>query len=110
MGATDPVTPSSPSMTAEAAVEARRLRDQDPRHQGLRKATRELEGWFVGTLLKKMHENAAKGGLFEQNAQSGMYRDMFDDAVANAVASSGSFGLADALYRELAPHLDEERR
>lgn len=65
-----------------------------------------MESFFVGTLLKKMHETAAKGGLFEDKSESATYRDMFDDAVANEIGKRGAFGIADTLYKELVVHLD----
>jgi Rod binding domain-containing protein len=70
----------------------------------LRKATRGMETYFVGVLLKKMHESAAKGGLFEKKSESATYREMFDDAVAQQIGSRGSFGIADTLYRQMIQH------
>jgi Rod binding domain-containing protein len=77
-----------------------------PQSEKLRKATRQMESYFVGTLLKKMHETAAKGGLFEDKSESATYRDMFDDAVANEIGKRGAFGIADTLYKELVVHVD----
>src|SRR4051812_36895884 len=77
-----------------------------PHSEKLRKATRQMESYFVGTLLKKMHETAAKGGLFEDKSESATYRDMFDDAVANEIGKRGAFGIADTLYKELVVHVD----
>jgi Rod binding domain-containing protein len=67
----------------------------------LRNATREMEGYFVGVLLKKMHESASKGGLFDQRSESATYREMFDEAVAGEIGRRGAFGIADTLFREL---------
>jgi len=80
----------------------------DASHEKLRKATRQMESYFVGTLLKKMHETAAKGGLFEQSSETSTYRDMFDDAVAGEIGKRGSFGIADTLYKELVVHMDAQ--
>src|SRR5579862_9772307 len=81
-------------------------REQDPAHQKLRKATRDMESYFVGTLLKKMHESAAKGGLFEDGSETATYRDMFDEAIAAEIGKKGAFGIADVLYKQLVVHLD----
>jgi Rod binding domain-containing protein len=86
--------------------QAKAPQTKGPQSEKLRKATREMESFFVGTLLKKMHETAAKGGLFEDKSESATYRDMFDDAVANEIGKRGAFGIADTLYKELVVHLD----
>jgi Rod binding domain-containing protein len=80
----------------------------DASHEKLKKATRQMESYFVGTLLKKMHETAAKGGLFEKSSETSTYRDMFDDAVAAEIGKRGSFGIADTLYKELVVHMDAQ--
>ena len=72
----------------------------------LRKATREMESYFVGTLLKKMHETASKGGLFEEKSESATYREMLDDAIAAEIGKRGAFGIADTLFKQLVVSFD----
>jgi len=93
-----------------ASAIKKQVSEGDPAHQKLRKATRAMESYFVGTLLKKMHESAAKGGLLEENSQTATYREMFDDAVAAEIGKRGAFGLADTLYKEMVVHLDGPAR
>lgn len=81
----------------------------NPAHARLRKATREVESYFVGFLLKQMHSSAAKGGLFGQSSEAATYREMFDDAVARAIGSRGALGIADVLYDKLVVSLDAEQ-
>jgi peptidoglycan hydrolase FlgJ len=88
--------------TAEAAAQ------KDPAREKMKKACHEMEGYFVGMLMKQMHEAAAKGGLFEEKSESATYRSMFDDAVAAKIGERGSFGIADMLYRELSKRDDAE--
>jgi Rod binding domain-containing protein len=61
-----------------------------------------MEGYFVGSMLKKMHESASKSGLADESSESATFREMFDEAVGQEIGKRGSFGLADALYKELA--------
>lgn len=82
--------------------------DLQMREQKLRKATRQLEGYFVGMLLKQMHQTDQKDGLFGSDSASATYREMFDEAVGDAIGSRGAFGIADLLYKELAPRLKLE--
>ena len=72
----------------------------------LRKATREVEGYFVGVLLKKMHETAAKSPDGKQDSSATMYREMLDDAIAHEIGKKGAFGIGDMLYREMIGSLD----
>ena len=100
-GITSPVVREALAETTQRSLEQR---------QKLRKATRAVEGYFVGMLLKKMHETSTKGGLFKEDNTSATYRDMFDDAVAQEIGKRGSFGIADTLYNEMVVHLDEVKR
>src|SRR5438128_8733459 len=97
---------ANPVVRAEGAREIDKAREQDPAHQKLRKATRQMESYFVGMLLKKMRPETQKGGLFGEGSASATYRDMFDDSVAAEIGKRGSFGIADTLYREMAAHLE----
>ncbi|MGC8668629.1 MAG: rod-binding protein [Chthonomonadales bacterium] len=96
--------------TATSSTVQRTAESQDLqiRQQKLRKATRQMEGYFVGMLLKQMHEADQKEGLFGKDSASDTYREMFYDAVGEAVGSRGAFGIADMLYKELAPRLKLE--
>jgi len=93
---------------SDVQIENRKSKIENPDHEKLHKATREMESYFVGTLLKKMHETAAKGGLFEEKSESATYREMFDDAVAKEIGKRGSFGIADTLYKELVVGVDAQ--
>ena len=83
--------------TARAAEQVGSTGDKDK----LKKACSEMEGYFVGMLLKQMHHTSVKSGVFEERSESSTYREMFDDAVAGEIGKRGSFGIADMLYREL---------
>ena len=94
---------STAPILQESLVKAR---EQDSDHQKLRKATRQMESYFVGVLLKKMNDTQAKGGLFDQRPESATYREMFYDAVANEIGKQGAFGIADVLYKQLVVNLN----
>lgn len=100
---------TNPAVRADAVREVAKAREQDPAHLKLRKATRQMESYFVGMLLKKMRPEAQKGGLFGEGSASATYRDMFDDSVAAEIGKRGSFGIADTLYREMSAHLESAK-
>jgi len=59
----------------------------------LQRAAQELEGLFLGHLLKAMRSSAAGA----ERGDAGMYRDLFDEAVGQALARAGGIGLARAI-------------
>jgi Rod binding domain-containing protein len=102
MRVTDHVTDRrAGEIAGHAQIEDRKTKNEDAK---LRKACHDMESYFVGMLLKKMHESASKGGLFEEKSETATYREMFDDAVAAEIGKRGAFGIADTLYRELSVH------
>ena len=78
----------------------------DPEHKKLRKATHDMEAYFVGVLLKKLRETTGKDKLLPEDSSAATYREMFDDALAGEIGKRGSFGIADTLYKELVVNLD----
>ena len=106
-----PITPlGGPSAIDRAAQTGSSRRPADATggsdREKLKKACHEMEGYFVGMLLKQMHQSAMKGGFIEEKSESATYRDMFDDAVAAEIGKQGSFGIADMLYRNLSRELE----
>lgn len=66
----------------------------------LQEATRELEGVFLGLLMKAMRSTVGNGGLFRNGSDSQAYRDMFDQEIARSMAKSGGIGLAQMILRD----------
>jgi Rod binding domain-containing protein len=66
----------------------------------LRETARELEGVFLGQLMKAMRSTVGSGGLFKDNMDSQTYRDLFDQEVARNMAHAGGIGLADLVLRD----------
>lgn len=60
---------------------------------------------FEAILLKDILANMRKGmpSISDASYTSQMIRDMADQAVAEAASSRGGFGVAQQLYREIAP-------
>jgi len=68
--------------------------------QQLRQAAEELEGLFLGLLLKSMRSTVSEGGLFKEGTDAKMYKDMFDQEVGRALSRRGGIGLADMIIRD----------
>ncbi|HSB68416.1 MAG TPA: rod-binding protein [Candidatus Methylomirabilis sp.] len=73
-----------------------------PEAQPLREAATELEGVFLGLLLKAMRGSPASGGLFHEGSDTQMYREMFDQEIGRSLSRAGGIGLAEMILRDQA--------
>lgn len=64
-------------------------------------ALRELEHFFLYTMLREMRKTVPENSLFEKGSSMNVYQDMFDDAIAGHMADSGQFGLAKVIQEQL---------
>lgn len=76
------------------------VKQQSP--EALRKVAEQFESIFLNMMLKSMRDANLGEGIFD-NDQSKFYSDMFDQQIAVTMAKRNSFGLADALIRQLSP-------
>jgi Rod binding domain-containing protein len=78
----------------------------DKKHEALKKATQQFESYFVDEMLKEMRKTIPEDTLLgDSDHQQEIFQDMSDQAVADSVSKTGSFGLAAMMYKELAPSL-----
>ena len=63
----------------------------------LRDATQAFESLFLKTMLKTMR-SSSKETQFGQSMGADTYKDMFDDAIANAAAKKSQIGVAKTLF------------
>jgi flagellar protein FlgJ len=92
--------PISPLTGMDVAGVDLRTPSKDQNPQQLRQAAEELEGLFLGLLLKSMRGTVSEGGLFKEGTDSKMYKDMFDQEVGRSLARRGGIGLADMIVRD----------
>lgn len=68
----------------------------------LKKATQEIEAIFVKDLMAAMRRTAKHKSL--GNSLGGdMYQDMFDQAVSDSASKTGTLGIAQTIFRQMAP-------
>ena len=68
----------------------------------LHAAATQLEGVFVGMLFKEMHSTLPKDTIFgKQTNADDTWQDMLDEKRADALASTGSFGIAKMVESQL---------
>ena len=77
-------------------------------HRKLREATQQFEAFFVGYLLKEMRKSVGgEGGVLTPSQGEKIFRDMMDDELARTMSKTSQMGLADLLYEQLAPTLNQ---
>lgn len=68
----------------------------------LKKATQEIEAIFVKDLMSAMRRTAKHQSL--GNSLGGdMYQDMFDQALSETAAKTGTLGISQTIFRQMAP-------
>lgn len=66
-------------------------------------ASRLFEALLVRQILRQTQQPVIVSSLTEESAASGIYRDLFCEHLAEAIARSGTLGLAQTLQQQLLP-------
>lgn len=66
----------------------------------LKKATQGIEALFVKDLLSAMRRAIPKESLGASMAGGDIYRDMFDEALAESIGKSNALGIGQILYNQ----------
>jgi peptidoglycan hydrolase FlgJ len=67
----------------------------------LYKVSQEFEAIFIKQMLNVMRKSVSKTGLLDGGMAEEIFEDMLYDEYAQKMAESGSFGIADMIYRQL---------
>ncbi|MFQ5705969.1 MAG: transglycosylase SLT domain-containing protein [bacterium] len=70
-------------------------------HGSLRKAAQNFEAFFLTQLLQTMRKSIPNSNLFGKGQSGDIYKSLFDEKIAEAVASKGGIGLADIIIEDL---------
>jgi Rod binding domain-containing protein len=76
--------------------------DQQAALKKLHAAATQLEGVFVGMLFKEMNSTVPTDGILgKQSNAEAMWKDMLAEKQADAIAQTGSFGIAKMVENQL---------
>jgi Rod binding domain-containing protein len=76
--------------------------DQQAALKKLHAAATQLEGVFVGMLFKEMNSTVPTDGILgKQTNAEAMWKDMLAEKQADAIAQTGSFGIAKMVENQL---------
>ncbi len=95
----DPILPLGIPVNTATAFPATPANSEADR---LKETARELEGVFLGLLMKAMRSTVGSGGLFQDGTDTQTYRDMFDQEIGRSMARAGGIGLAQMVLRDQA--------
>jgi len=74
----------------------------------LKKVCREFEAIMLEMMYKQMKATVPRSDLIPRDAGHEIFESMLDESLAQEASSSGSFGLADILYRQLSMNMDSK--
>ena len=69
----------------------------------LHKACQQFEAILLGSMFKEMRATVPTDGVVEDDSATKTYQSLMDQQVASQLAQTQSVGIAEAIYRQLAP-------
>jgi len=69
--------------------------------EALWKVSKQLEAVFVQQMMAEMRKSVGKSDFMPSGYAEDMHASMMDDAIAQASAKRGDFGIAKSIYRQL---------
>lgn len=86
---------------AAAAVDKERIQLE----KRLREACEGFEAMLMGIMYKEMRSTVPKNELFGDDNAHSIWQSMLDTALMDEAAKTGGIGLAEILYKQLAPQV-----
>lgn len=71
--------------------------------EGLKQACIDFESYFLNMMMKTMRNTISydEDGLFSKSSAEETFQEMLDEELMNNAASTGGFGIADMMYKQL---------
>lgn len=77
--------------------------------ESLKESSKQFEAMFVMEMLKAMRKAIPEGGLFEKNVATETWQEMLDYETAQATTRGKGLGLAEAMYNQMAPFIENKK-
>lgn len=98
----DPRTLISPQTQP---VTGRKQRDL----QSLRESSRDFETLYVMEMFKAMRKSVPNDGLFKKEMATEVFQEMLDMETAREVTRGPGIGIAEAIYRQMSPLVENKK-
>ena len=72
-----------------------------PVTQDAKKAAEQFEGILVQEMLKSMWSTVPKNGALSGSYEEGMYRDLFNEALAQSISEGQGIGIKDVILKDI---------
>lgn len=72
-----------------------------PLTQDAKAAAQQFEGMLVQEMLKSMWSTVPQKGLLSGSYEEGMYRDLFNEALAKSISEGQGMGIKDIILKDL---------
>lgn len=76
--------------------------------ENLRRVCQEFEAILINSIYKGMRASIQEGGLVEKETGTELFEEMLDMEAARQTALKQELGMAEALYRQLAPKVPDQ--
>jgi flagellar protein FlgJ len=83
-------------LIAERSKSGKELSDKE-----LKEVGQQFEALLLHQLLSAMRKTIPKNELFEKSSSDDTYKDLFDEKMADQIASSGQTGISDAIVEAI---------
>lgn len=86
---------------AQRGIDLVKEKPNEKEKDRLKRAAQNFEAIFVSQLLRNMRRSNTESGLFGNGMSGDIYGSMFDEKIAEAIASKGGLGIADIIIESI---------
>lgn len=86
---------------AQRGIDLVKEKPNEKEKDRLKRAAQNFEAIFVSQILRNMRRSNTESGLFGNGMSGDIYGSMFDEKIAEAIASKGGLGIADIIIESI---------
>ncbi len=98
---TDELNKATDKLNGSTSIKTMTAEELEQRNQDIREAATELEAILIKMVLNEMQKTVPKDELFGDDNAMDIWRDMYNEKLADQAAQAGGFGIADFIYDQL---------
>lgn len=98
---TEALNDAKDKLNKSSNVKTMTAEELEKRNQDIRDASTELEAILIKMVLDQAQKTIPKDELFGDDNAMEIWRDMYNEKMADRMAQAGGFGIADFIYEQL---------
>lgn len=98
---TEALNDAKDKLNRSSSVKTMTAEELEQRNQDIRNASTELEAILIKMVLDQAQKTIPKDELFGDDNAMEIWRDMYNEKMADRMAAAGGFGIADFIYEQL---------